>query len=209
MRPETYFSTNSLRTLRPFADVCGRCTSKRPGLFGPVNNGVSEYLADVADVKRLSLTTRGYVSHIYPYKDLPEQTSATYATSAECQFESVRIDFHNGHRSGSSNNCAGDTGDQRRRRHSNQPVDKANASVGASGSPFQGRKTRHPSGLWAAIAPRQISGRFRANNGSFRRKFRPNGHTERPPCYSEFVSVRGGRSGGTRGPPGMSEETFS
>ena len=76
-------------------------------------------------------------------------------------------------------------------------------------SPFQGRKTRHPSGLWAAIAPRRISGRFRANNGSFRRKFRPNGHTERPPCYSEFVLVRGGRSRSPRGPPEMAEETFS
>jgi hypothetical protein len=60
----------------------------------------------------------------------------------------------------------------------------------------------------AAIAPMQISGRFRANNGSFRRILRPNGHTERPPCYSEFVLVRGGRSRSPRGPPEMAEETF-
>ena len=203
------FHENSLQTLGTFAHVCGLRLLKRPQQFEPVISSVLLPTADVSDVKWLSFTTREYVSHIYPYIHLIGQTSATFTTSAEYQLEPVGISIDNGHRSGASNNCAGDADDQRRRRHSNQPVDKANVSVGAHGSPFQGRKTRHPSGIWAAISPRQISGRFRANNGSFRRKFRPNGHTERPPCYSEFVSVRGGRSGGTRGPPGMSEETFS
>ncbi|QDT59410.1 hypothetical protein SV7mr_19170 [Stieleria bergensis] len=206
MRLYTNFHENSLQTLSMHANVCGRWTPKRPRRFQPVISSILLLATDVADVKWLSLTTRGYLSHIYPYKDLLGQTYATFTTSAQGQLDPVEFDWLATHQSGAPSSCAfGGDGCN----GSNQPVDKARAASTVIPLPKQWRKSRHLPGSWASIAPMQVSGRFRANHGPYRRKCRLYGHTERPPCYSEFVLVRGAQSHTQRGPPETTEKSFS